>query len=84
MASVLRAVMQPADGVPREIVSLGKGESEPIGDNATPQGRSKNRRVDILWKIGHRDNGQSGADGEDNSDVRQLLRDIREKRRQTP
>ncbi|QUG75885.1 OmpA family protein [Erwinia sp. E602] len=84
VASVLRAVMQPADGVPRAIVSLGKGESEPIGDNATPQGRSKNRRVDILWKIGHRDNGHSGADGEDNSDVRQLLRDIREKRRQTP
>lgn len=84
VASVLRAVMQPDDRVPRAIVSLGKGESEPIGDNATPQGRSKNRRVDILWKIGHRDNGQSGADGEDNSDVRQLLRDIREKRRQTP
>jgi outer membrane protein OmpA-like peptidoglycan-associated protein len=36
------------NGVQRErIVAYGRGESEPIADNATPQGQQLNRRVEI-------------------------------------
>ncbi|MFO7369203.1 MAG: OmpA family protein [Bacteroidales bacterium] len=35
-------------GVPAErITALGKGENDPVADNSTPEGRSKNRRVEI-------------------------------------
>lgn len=38
-------------GVPSErITSEGKGKSDPIADNATPEGRANNRRVEIVLK----------------------------------
>ncbi|WON77466.1 type IVB secretion system protein IcmH/DotU [Serratia sp. UGAL515B_01] len=43
----------------REITAIGRGESEPLSDNNTEEGRRRNRRVDILWKIGKRDADQA-------------------------
>ena len=35
-------------GVPEDIIiSKGYGESQPIDDNETPQGRQRNRRVEL-------------------------------------
>ena len=36
------------------IVVEGKGEDEPIANNATPEGRTKNRRVDLMIPARHR------------------------------
>jgi OOP family OmpA-OmpF porin len=35
---------------PSKITILGKGQNEPIADNATKEGRAKNRRVEIMVK----------------------------------
>lgn len=40
--------MMQADGVPAaRLEAIGRGEADPVGDNATPQGRAQNRRVSI-------------------------------------
>lgn len=49
----------------RTVTSVGKGETEPLDDNTTEEGRRRNRRVDILWKIGERE--KTAALGELNS-----------------
>ncbi len=41
----------PAKVVQRAITSSGKGESEPIDAANSPSAYSKNRRVDVLWKV---------------------------------
>ncbi|CAD6514208.1 type VI secretion system protein TssL, long form [Paraburkholderia sabiae] len=46
-ATQVMQMLQTA-GVPAaRLEAIGKGEDDPIGDNATPQGRAQNRRVEI-------------------------------------
>lgn len=46
----------------RSVTSVGKGDSEPLASNDSEQGRSRNRRVDVLWKIGEREATMSPED----------------------
>jgi len=47
-ATQVKQMLQAA-GVPEgRLSALGKGEADPVGDNATPQGRAQNRRVEIM------------------------------------
>lgn len=46
-ASVLRAIDESGVVPDAELVAQSKGESEPVADNATPEGREKNRRIEI-------------------------------------
>jgi OOP family OmpA-OmpF porin len=39
-------------GVTNHLVARGYGESQPIADNRTEQGREQNRRVELIW-MGH-------------------------------
>ncbi|MCC8402582.1 type VI secretion system protein TssL, long form [Paraburkholderia sp. MMS20-SJTN17] len=44
VAGVLKAHGMPAE----RIVAVGKGDTQPIEDNSTPEGRSRNRRVEVF------------------------------------
>ncbi|QZY93075.1 DotU/TssL family secretion system protein (plasmid) [Pantoea dispersa] len=54
VATRLRSVMSKDSKYDRQIQITGKGDSDPLADNDTEAGRKRNRRVDILWKIGER------------------------------
>lgn len=41
-----------ARGVTNRLIARGYGESQPIADNNTEQGRERNRRVELIW-MGH-------------------------------
>lgn len=47
-AKAVEAMMAPRFSQPSRITVEGKGEDEPIADNATPEGRAQNRRVDVM------------------------------------
>ncbi|PAQ10959.1 type VI secretion system protein TssL, long form [Mesorhizobium temperatum] len=47
-AKAVEAMMAPRFSKPSRITVDGKGEDEPIADNATPEGRAQNRRVDLM------------------------------------
>ena len=47
-ASSVARYLESQKVVPQRIVTRGMGESQPIADNDTPEGRSLNRRVEII------------------------------------
>lgn len=47
-AKSVEKMMAPHFSDPSRTSVDGKGEDEPIADNATPEGRTKNRRVDVM------------------------------------
>ena len=47
-AKAVEAMMAPKFGGPSRLTVDGKGEDEPIADNATAEGRARNRRVDVM------------------------------------
>ncbi|WP_347966122.1 type VI secretion system protein TssL, long form [Mesorhizobium sp. CC13] len=47
-AQAVATLLAPLVGDPSRITVEGKGEDEPIADNALPEGRAKNRRVDVM------------------------------------
>lgn len=46
-ADAVRRVLQEAGIASGRMTALGKGEAAPVADNATPEGRARNRRVEI-------------------------------------
>jgi type VI secretion system protein ImpK len=47
-AKAVHNLVAPKLSDPSRTTVEGKGEDEPIADNATPEGRAKNRRVDVM------------------------------------
>lgn len=46
-ASVVRAITESGTVPAAELVAVSKGETEPVADNSTEEGRQKNRRIEI-------------------------------------
>lgn len=47
-ASAVSSILISSGVNPRRVRSIGRGEDQPVASNLTPQGRSQNRRVDIV------------------------------------
>lgn len=45
--SVVRALIDSGEVDPAQIAAISKGEFAPVGDNATEEGRARNRRIEI-------------------------------------
>ena len=46
--NVVRLFVNSANASPEKLIAVGYGEYRPIADNATEEGRAKNRRIDII------------------------------------
>ncbi len=51
-ANSVEKMIAPHFSDPSRMTVEGKGEDEPIADNATPDGRARNRRVDVMIPTG--------------------------------
>lgn len=49
-ASAVEKILVPKIGDPSRIEVTGKGDEDPIANNATPEGRARNRRVELMIK----------------------------------
>jgi type VI secretion system protein ImpK len=49
-ARAVDEILKPKISDPSRIEVAGKGDEEPIADNATPEGRASNRRVEVMIK----------------------------------
>ena len=47
-AQAARAVVSRTVGDPARISAEGRADADPIGDNAKPEGREQNRRIEIV------------------------------------
>lgn len=47
-SSVVRLFISQCNTSPQKLVAVGYGEYKPVADNATEEGRKKNRRIDII------------------------------------
>jgi chemotaxis protein MotB len=47
-STVVRRLIQKHKFPPTDLAAIGYAESRPIGSNSTPEGKSKNRRIDII------------------------------------
>lgn len=56
--NVLKYLLKYYDAEPEKISATGYGEFRPVTDNATPENRAKNRRVDIVLLSGEGERGE--------------------------
>ncbi|HEY4743996.1 MAG TPA: OmpA family protein [Desulfuromonadaceae bacterium] len=56
--NVLRYLLKYYDTEPEKISATGFGEFRPLADNATPEGRAKNRRVDLVMLSSEGERGE--------------------------
>jgi len=56
--NVLKYLLKYYDAEPEKISATGYGEFRPVSDNATPENRAKNRRVDIVLLSGEGERGE--------------------------
>jgi chemotaxis protein MotB len=56
--NVLRYLLKYYDAEPEKVSATGFSEFRPVADNATPDGRAKNRRVDLVMLSGEGERGE--------------------------
>ncbi|MEI7713121.1 MAG: OmpA family protein, partial [Rhodospirillales bacterium] len=49
-AEAARAVIVRALGDPARVKAEGRADADPIGSNATPEGRDENRRIEVVLR----------------------------------